>query len=143
MRKQLAWNYVLKKKFLVGLFYRPPNSSANSFESFDVNIEYALDSNLDQIILGDCNPDMLKTSINSPLHRILTKYSLNIVINILTRITRSSETYLDLILTKHNSIINNSEILPPFNSDDCTIIDKSLKHIKHYHIKIDLKIRGS
>ena len=51
----------LKNKFLVGLFYRPPNSQAEYWESFDENIEQVTDQNTNMIIFGDFNQDILKT----------------------------------------------------------------------------------
>ena len=113
----------LKSKFLFGLFYRPPNSSAEYWEHFDSNVESALDKNLDLVITGDFNQDVLNITPNNQLNRIMLKYNLKTVISSPTRITPStqSQTLLDLILTNHNSIINNCEVLPPFNSDHCTV----------------------
>lgn len=112
----------LKSRFLLGLFYRPPNSSAEYWDHFDSNIESASDLNNDIIIMGDFNQDMLQINVNNQLNRIMTKYNLKNIITSPTRITSSSQTCLDLILTNHNSIINNYEILPPFNSDHCTVM---------------------
>ena len=55
----------LKNKFLVGLFYMPPNSQAEYWESFDENIELVTDLNTDMIILGEFNQDTLKTDKNN------------------------------------------------------------------------------
>ena len=47
------------------------------------------------------------------------------------RITPTSQTCIDLILTNHNSIVINTEVLPPFSSDHCTItVEVSFKTYK-------------
>ena len=71
--------------------------------------------------MGDFNHDMLKFNPNSKLLRILTKYNIQNMINEPTRITQKSQTCIDLLLTNHSSIIINTEVLPPFCSDHCSI----------------------
>ena len=68
----------LKSKSLFGHFYRPPNATVDFWDKFDNTIEKASEENLDIIILGDLNHDILKTNSNSPLLRILSKYNLKI-----------------------------------------------------------------
>ena len=58
---------------------------------------------------------------NNLFLRILNKYKLKNLISEPTRITSTSATCLDLILTNHCTIINNTEIVAPFQSDHCTI----------------------
>ena len=43
------------------------------------------------------------------------------MINEPTRITDTSQPCIDLILTNHTCMTNNTEVLPPFCSDHCTI----------------------
>ncbi|MCG8045232.1 MAG: reverse transcriptase domain-containing protein [Candidatus Thiodiazotropha endolucinida] len=112
----------LKTKFLLGHFYRPPNSTVDYWDNFENNIERASDQNCDMIIVGDLNHDILsKTISNSHLLRIMSKFNLENLIHEPTRITDTSQTCLDLIITNHTSIINNTEVLPPFQSDHSTI----------------------
>ena len=110
-----------QKKFLLGLFYRPPESPSEYWNLFENNIDIATDTNMDMLIMGDFNHDMLKFNPNSKLLRILTKYNIQNMINEPTRITQKSQTCIDLILTNHSSIIINTEVLPPFCSDHCSI----------------------
>lgn len=109
------------KKFLLGLYYRPPNSTSDYWDYFENNIELVSDLNCDLLILGDFNQDMLKTNTNNHLKQIMSKFSLTNLINEPTRITPTSETCLDLILTNHKSIITTYEVLAPFHSDHCTV----------------------
>ena len=53
--------------------------------------------------------------------KILNKFNVENMVTEPTRITDTSQTCIDLILTNHMSIINNIEVLPPFCSDHCTI----------------------
>ena len=56
----------LKNKYLIGHFYRPPNATVDFWDKFDNTIEKASEENLDLIILGDLNHDILKTNSNGP-----------------------------------------------------------------------------
>lgn len=86
-----------------------------------IPVENASDLNLDMLVLGDFNNDILKQNNNGRLERVMNKFNLQHIITEPTRITENSETCLDLIMTNHMSIINNSEILAPFHSDHCTV----------------------
>ena len=111
----------LKNEYLIGLFYRPPNASVHFWDNFDNTIEKASEENLGLVILGDFNHDILKTNTSSPFLRIISKYNLQNIIKESTRVTNTPSTCIDLLLTNHTSIINDSNVLPPFNSDHSTI----------------------
>lgn len=111
----------LRKRFLIGLFYRPPNSTIEYWDALESNIEKVSEDNLDLLILGDFNQDILNLNPNSQLFRIMSKFNLQNIIKEPTRITPTTETCLDLIMTNHLSIINDFQVLPPFNSDHCTV----------------------
>lgn len=102
--------YSLRTKFLLGLFYRPPNSAAEFWDYFEDVLDKASEQNLDLLILGDFNYDILKHNKNGRLERIMLKFNLQHVINDATRITEHSETCIDLIMSNHISLVNNSEI---------------------------------
>ena len=100
----------LNKKFHFGLFYRPPNSLSEYWDSFESIPDMALDLNLDTLIMGDFNHDRLKLNNNSKLLRIMTKYNLQNMKYEPTRITSTSQVCIDLILTNHKLIIINIEV---------------------------------
>ena len=106
---------------MLGHFYRPPYATSDFWGKFDNTVEKAAEENIDLIILGDFNQDILKINSNSPFLRILSKYNLQNIINEPTRVTNTTSTCIDLLLTNHKSIINNSQILHPFNIDHSTI----------------------
>lgn len=82
--------------------------------------------------MGDFNHDMLNhNNKNSKLVRLMSKHNIQNIINDPMRITPTSQTCIDLILTNHNSIVINTEVLPPFSSDHCTIaVEVSFKTYK-------------
>ena len=110
-----------KNKFLIGLFYRPPNSTAEFWDILEDTIENASDLNHDMIILVDFNNDILSNNCNKKLERIMLTFNLHHIVKEATRLTENSETCLDLIMTNHKAIICNSEILASFQSDHCTV----------------------
>ena len=110
-----------RNKFLSGLFYRPPNSTAEFWNILEDTIENASDLNHDMIILGDFNNDILSNNCNKKLERIMLKFNLHHIIKEATRLTENFETCLDLIMTNHKAIICNLEILAPFQSDHSTV----------------------
>ena len=110
-----------KNKFLLGLFYRPPNATTEFWDNLEDVIEKTSEENLDITIMGDFNHDTLKANIHSPLLRPLTKFNLQNLITEPTRVTNASSTCTDLIITNHHAIITDTNVLPPFNSDHCTI----------------------
>lgn len=127
----------LKNNFLVGLFYRPPNSGVDYWDLFEENIELASEKNSDIVILGDLNQDMIQLDNNSHICKIMSKFNLQCMISEPTRITNTTATCLDLIITNHSSIINNTEILPPFHSDHCTVTAEIA--FKTYHTQAQKK----
>ena len=111
----------LNKQFLLGLFYRPPGSTVDYWDSFENCLDVAMEQNLDLIVMGDFNQNMTAKDNPNRLDRILCKFDLKNLITEPTRITDTSQTCIDLILTNHTSIIENTDILPPFCSDHCTV----------------------
>ena len=71
--------------------------------------------------MGDFNHDINIISNENKLNRILHRFNIENMITEPTRIMDKSQTCLDLILTNHSSIIMNTEVLPPFCSDHCTV----------------------
>ena len=95
----------LRKRFLIGLFYRPPNSTIEFWDALESNIEKASELNLDLLILGDFNQDILNLNPNCQFFRIMSKFNLQNIIKEPTRITPTTSTCLDLIMTNHQSVV--------------------------------------
>lgn len=79
----------LKKQFLLGLFYRPPNSTVDYWDSFENCLELATDQNLDLIIMGDFNQDIRMSDNTTKFIKILHKFNIENMISEPTRITNT------------------------------------------------------
>lgn len=104
-----------QESFLVGSFYRP-ESPVQYWDLISESVSKANDSMLKFIILGDFNTDFL----NNPARHlvdILTRYQLVQLINFPTRITDTSRTCLDLIITQNPLLVKEVVDHPPFCSD--------------------------
>ena len=92
-------------KLLLGVIYRPPSESNEWWDHFQTNYNYVLENNLDSkiIILGDLNSD--PNTLNGHILKEFCKFN-NLIINIdkPTRITESTETILDQILTNFDTV---------------------------------------
>ena len=106
----------LKNKFLLGLFYRPPNATIEYWDNLEDVIENTSEENLDIIIMGDFNHDTLKANIHSPLLRTLTKFNLQNLITEPTSVTNASSKCINLIITNHHAIITDTNVLSVFES---------------------------
>ena len=109
-------------KLLICTIYRPPNSNA-FWDDFELNIEMVKEtcrkSNL--IIMGDINAD-LNTSNGKKLLDICQSQNLSHHINEPTRITDTTASCLDQILTNIPSLVTSTSVEAPIcNNDHCTV----------------------
>lgn len=92
------------------LIYRHPDINIEKFCKSLINITCCKELNRikeTNIILGDINIDILKTSNNSKKYVDLVKsLNYNIVNNLPTRITDNSETCIDHVLLNKSSVLN-------------------------------------
>lgn len=105
-----------KTKIIIGVVYRPPDFSSTEFlDELDGSISY-VSSLCDNIIcLGDVNIDLLKS--NLMFENFLNDLQLNQLIDEPTRITSSTATLIDILLTNNKSIIKSSGVLDYHYSD--------------------------
>ena len=90
------------RPFLVGTWYRPPNSSNHLFSLFEKTIDMIDAENLELYLLGDLNCNLLSdtpSTNTSELLNIFTTYNLNQLITEPTRVTNNSQTLIDLCVT--------------------------------------------
>ena len=98
--------------------YRPPSSQVSFWHHFNVSIEKAFESVNKIIIVGDINEDQLNAKYNK-LKQIITLNNLTNIIIEPTRVTPTSSTLIDPILTSDTVEILNSGVtdVPPHISD--------------------------
>lgn len=94
---------IYKKKFLIGTFYRRPNSETEKWNLIAYSMEKAKDTNISNIIItGDFN-DNLNNLRTSKINDIIKDLGMTQLITDPTHFTENSETLLDLL------IVNNIE----------------------------------
>lgn len=118
-------------KFLVVCIYRPPNSRVTSWNYIDSLLDNCIDTELNVILLGDFNIDLLKCSPDHPFSRTVEKFGLFNVVDEPTRITATSSTLLDPIFINNLDILRNTTVLPDFCSDHCpSVIEFNFRSLR-------------
>ena len=118
------------KSQLVGFFYRHPDSRNNWFEDFDDMLENVNSLDLDMLLLGDFNLNLLekeaKTSYIKSWLGLIDSYGLTQMITKPTRVekrnTKITSTLIDHIYTNNVQIIRNSFVSNIALSDHKPII---------------------
>ena len=113
---ECVWIEICMKNnnYLIGTFYRPPNSTSDMWDLLEHSIELAIDTQIKNIIItGDLNENQL-VSGNTYIKSILTNYSLHQLINDPTSITETSATLIDVIITNNTNNIAYSKVCVPF-----------------------------
>ena len=95
------------RKFLLGTFYRPPNSLAQTLYSIEDSFGLALDSNINDVfITSDFTLNTLKNTSNQKNSAICQQFSVTQMIGEPTHFNEHSSYIIDLIFaSKKNSII--------------------------------------
>jgi len=102
--------------------YRPPNNN-QFWELLDNNLEYvkSVSKMKNVIILGDLNADP-SSNMGSYLNNICISHNLTCHINEPTRITPTSQSCLDQILSSMPNFVTNPRVMPPVSTNDhCTV----------------------
>ena len=138
-RKDLAATYIealwIQVKFptnstLFSVVYRSELETTNFFENFRVVLEEAWSKTDSIFLLRDLNCCLLKTDSNDnvltsykvkKLMEIFDDFNLQDVITEPTRITSTTESLIDLIVTTKTNMIRKSGVLPLGISDHCLV----------------------
>ena len=122
------------KSFIVGAIYRPPSSKALSFNHIDQTLTYMSSLKKDIYALGDLNDNQFKPNkISTILHRL----RLHQLITEPTRISKTSSTLIDLIITNNKESVLNVSVLPSIadhHEIGCTIDIRKKRKIKSHLI---------
>ena len=103
-----------KEKYLLGTFYRPPNSTQMIWDSIEQSIELAIDTKIKNILItGDLNENQLN-SAGTKIKNISSNYDFYQLITEPTSITENSSTLIDLLLTNNPQNITYSAVCEPF-----------------------------
>ena len=104
-----------EKNIIIGIIYKPPDSNTNVFvDAFDNVMANINRENKTSFIMGDFNIDLLKHSSHNPTLNFVNSIFSNShlpLINRPTRITSSTATLIDNILSNGNNLLTRSGIL--------------------------------
>ena len=109
-------NKIGQDKLLIGSFYRPPNSKSDYWDLIDQSIKNVSSTPHKFIVLGDFNTNFLSNP-SPQLLDVINFNNLQQVVTHPTRITETSATLIDLVLTSCIDIISHVDVLPPVCSD--------------------------
>lgn len=121
-------------KFNLCVLYNPPSHSVNFYNEFK-----SLLSNMDcseSIILGDFNINWLEKSSKMKLKVLVDKFKYKQLIDKPTRVTRSSKTLIDLILTNRPERITKTyNLITGLSDHNMTLIVRKLgkKRLTYYN----------
>ena len=110
---EAIWIEVICKsqRLLICTVYRAPDNN-DFYDIFDEVISQIWQTRSNLLIMGDLNSDLLRKNAHTDLgtqgkklQRILNRYTLKNVIKCPTRVSKTSETLIDLILTSNVSKI--------------------------------------
>lgn len=132
-----AGNWFLSIKIIKGfrngnygvIYHSPSSSNAVFLSSFESWYESTFSTSNFNIVFGDFNIDLAKqTTYSDKLVKLINFLGLKQIVNDFTRVTKNSQTKIDLIITNEYSI--KSEVLNTFIiSDHRTIIINGLKNM--------------
>ena len=108
-----VWVSVQNRKLpsiIIGSVYRHPKASVISFEYMYDVFKMMCMKNKPLFIFGDINDDMFFK--NNKLSKILKSLNLIQIIDKPTRITNTSSTLIDVIITNRGDLVLNSDVLP-------------------------------
>ena len=108
------------KPFLIVTWYRPPNANLKTFQLFESVLQRIDDLSHECIILGDMNCDTMpedKPWQTKHLFDVTEGFGYAQLVQSVTRITATSSSILDLIMTNTTEKIGTVEVLPITLSD--------------------------
>ena len=104
-----------KKSLLFGLFYRPPNSSADVYSKIEESISLAVDTGTSHIIItGDLNFNVLNSQTKKKIDSPCTQFSLHQLLTDPSHFTEHSSSLLDLILVSNKEHLILQGVGDPF-----------------------------
>ena len=124
------------KGFLIGIIYRPPDSSNHICANFNCKFESMLSAlsseNKECLLTGDINCNYLMNSDHKELKSILAAFGLKQLITTPTRITQESKTLIDVICSNEPQNIHSVKTIPAGLSDHELIgCARKLHNVKH------------
>ena len=109
------WPTFRNKTVLFSVFYRPPNSPAQTLVDIENNVNLAFDTNIGNIIVtGDFNLNCLDSGSKRKISSVFNQYNLAQLIREPTHFTENSSSLIDLIFTKNEPFVILVELVKHF-----------------------------
>ena len=117
---------IKNKRILYGTFYRPPNSTPETWDLLEHSVDLAYNTGIDYIIItGDLNEDQLNPN-NIRIKNIIMKYGFEQLIEEPTHYTETNSSLLDIIISSGNNIVKKAYVsehfLPAITRYHCPIV---------------------
>ena len=125
---ELLWTEIRvhNNKFLLGTVYRPPNAPVSFWDKLQDSTDLAKISNIQNIILtGDLNSDF-NTTAGSKLKQFCSINLLTPHITEPTRITATTATCLDQIISNIPAFVKEPRVLPPICNCDHSVVASNI-----------------
>ena len=124
------------KSFLVGVIYRPPDSSKflpiNFNKLFSEHLSRVISESKETVILGDVNVNYLNKNANKDFKSILNLFGMKQIITTPTRITNNTSTLIDIVATTHCQHIKTFCTIPSGIADHEMVgCVRKVNHIKY------------
>ena len=120
----LKYNVESYKSFLVCNVYRPLSIPTNCLESLAKNLVDSSLLNLDTILLGDLNCNLMGDSLEvNSLKDFISSFNLSQMIGKPTRVTETTQSLIDVVMTSNKSIVCLCDVLT------CSISDYNLVYL--------------
>lgn len=157
--EQLWLNIKLNRQsYAVGVVYKPPDYNCNNFfTAFEQEISNLIPKYDEMFCLGDFNIDMLKPDglATKNFFSLLDTFNLKQMVNTPTRITLTSASLIDLIISSNPDVIKGVNVIPLNHLSDHDLIMcelfvariakkaiyktiRDFKHFSHENFLIDL-----
>ena len=98
------------KPFIVTSLYRPPDKPVSHFDEIEALVSTIDNKNLEFIIIGDTNCNFMDKTDNDTKHllKLMASYNLQQLIKDYTRVTGTTKTCIDHILTNKLDTVSQS-----------------------------------
>lgn len=113
------------KNITFGVIYRPPNTAGNDFLNQFEDVLLTIVPTSDEIFLvGDFNINLLdfSNSCVNKLNHLFESYGLKQIIDKPTRITLTSATLIDLIITTNSNMVSRSDVIDVDRISDHSLV---------------------
>ena len=141
IRKAFGSKFFFKKSksILVGCFYRPPESSKYLPKDFckllKEQLTRVVKNKKEIIIVGDFNIDYHKENVNKDFKSLLNAFGLKQVITKSTRVTKTTATLIDLIITNKPENIIETNVFQNSISDHILIACRRKINCNYYKMR--------